>query len=312
MQPQSKTFLSSGNLIADRRFEWARDCEAKGDLQGAAHLMLQTLELMPNYASAWFALGEIREKAGDRSGAIEAYRKAIDADSDDRHGALLPLMRLGAVPAQEMPAAYMKALFDQYSPSFDSALVDGLGYRAPALLRDAVEKACRTLGRPMRFGSVLDLGCGTGLAGDIFRFCSDWLAGVDISPGMIAQARAKVLYDRLQIAELAAFLREENDSGAKHHLVLAADVFVYVPDLGGIARMVACILARDGLFAFTVERHEGDDVILRETNRFAHSAAHVRAAAADAGLSLVSLDEISARTEKRHDVPGLLAVARLS
>ena len=28
--------LSSGNLIADRRFEWARDCQAKGDLAGAA------------------------------------------------------------------------------------------------------------------------------------------------------------------------------------------------------------------------------------------------------------------------------------
>ena len=35
--------LSSGNLIADRRFEWARDYVAKGDLAGAADLLMQTL-----------------------------------------------------------------------------------------------------------------------------------------------------------------------------------------------------------------------------------------------------------------------------
>ena len=44
--------LSSGDVIADRRFEWARDREAKGDLTGAADLLLQALELAPAYASA--------------------------------------------------------------------------------------------------------------------------------------------------------------------------------------------------------------------------------------------------------------------
>ena len=75
MQPQP-IHLPSGNLIADRRFEWARDLEAKGDLAGAADLLTQALELAPGYASAWFALGELREKLGDRDGAIAAFREA--------------------------------------------------------------------------------------------------------------------------------------------------------------------------------------------------------------------------------------------
>ena len=33
-----------------------------------------------------------------------------------------------------------------------------------------------------RFGTMLDLGCGTGLAGAAFRPHVDWLAGVDLSP----------------------------------------------------------------------------------------------------------------------------------
>ena len=48
----SPIFLSSGDVIADRRFEWARDRESKGDLTGAADLLMQALELAPSYASA--------------------------------------------------------------------------------------------------------------------------------------------------------------------------------------------------------------------------------------------------------------------
>ena len=56
--------MSSGDLIADRRFEWARDSQTKGDLAAAADLFAQTLELAPGYAAAWFALAELRDKAG--------------------------------------------------------------------------------------------------------------------------------------------------------------------------------------------------------------------------------------------------------
>ena len=98
-------FLSSGNLIADRRFEWARDLADKGDFTAAAGLLAQTLELAPAYASAWFTLGEVRARLDDREGAVAAFRKAADADPLDRHGAKLHLIRLGAAPAAAPPAA---------------------------------------------------------------------------------------------------------------------------------------------------------------------------------------------------------------
>lgn len=112
MQPLSSLFLSSGDLVADRRFEWARDCEAKGDLPGAADLLEQALELVPGYASAWFTLGEIAEKLDDRERAVWAYGRAREVDPDDRHGAVMCLMRLGAADVAEMPQAYVRALFD--------------------------------------------------------------------------------------------------------------------------------------------------------------------------------------------------------
>jgi predicted TPR repeat methyltransferase len=300
--------LSSGNLIADRRYEWARDLETKGDLAGATDLLMQALELAPAYASAWFALGEVREKLGDRGGAIAAFEKAQAADPEDRHGATLHLIRLGAAPTQAMPEGYMRALFDGYAPAFDQALTEGLGYRAPELLLRAVEAAHS--GDRMKFGSVLDLGCGTGLAGAAFRSFCDWLVGVDLSPAMLAQARAKGLYDRLIEGEVVSFLGQEAEVKALHHLILAADVFMYLDDLTPVLKAAALVLAPSGLIAFSVETHDGDDVILRDTLRYAHSAAYVRAALAAAGLDLVSLDSAATRTEKGVAVSGLILVAR--
>jgi predicted TPR repeat methyltransferase len=305
VQTLSTNFLSSGDLIVDRRFEWARDREEKGDLQGAADLLAQALELVPGYASAWFALGEIREKLGDRSGAIEAFGQALKADPADRHGARLYLTRLGAGEAGAMPPAYLRALFDHYAPAFDQAL-DALAYRAPALLLAAVEKAAA---KPLRIGAMLDLGCGTGLAGAAFRPHVDWLTGVDLSAGMVAQARAKGIYDRLHVGDILDHLRAEADAGAAYHLVAAADVLVYFHDLFAVVGAVARVLAPGGLFAFTTETHDGDGVILRETLRYAHGETHVRAALVAAGLRQVSIDKASTRTEKGVAVPGLVVIA---
>jgi NitT/TauT family transport system substrate-binding protein len=149
---------------------------------------------------------------------------------------------------------------------------------------------------PLRLGSVLDLGCGTGLGGAAFRPSCDWLVGVDISPGMIEQARAKGLYDRLVVSDLLEFLAAE--AGAPHHLTLAADVFVYCSDLAPIATAVAKVLAPSGLFAFTVETHDDPNVRLQGTLRYAHSPSHVRNAITAAGLELRQLTAASTRNEK--------------
>jgi predicted TPR repeat methyltransferase len=302
--------LPSGNLLADRRYEWARDLAAKGDLAGAADLLLQALELAPGYAAAWFALGKLREKLGERDGAIAAFAQARAADPQDRHGARLHLIRLGAEPLASMPDAYVRTLFDGYAGAFDQALTQGLGYRAPELLLSAVEAA--RLGERMKFGSVLDLGCGTGLAGAAFRPHCDWLVGVDLSPAMLAQARAKGLYDRLVEGDVAAFLATEAAAKARYHLIVAADVFMYLADLAPVLRAAARVAAPSAIIAFSVESHDGDGVILSETLRYAHGAAYVRAALAAAGLQLVSLETAATRTERNVPVPGLIAVANLS
>jgi predicted TPR repeat methyltransferase len=304
-------FVSSGDLIADRRYEWALHHAGRGDYSGAADILDQTVALAPAFATAWFALGAIRERLGDRAGALAAFEKARNSDPEDYHGARLQLARLGSGDASPaMSGAYIRRLFDQYAGRYDAALTGRLAYRGPAILRDAVEKARQPADTGPRFRSALDLGCGTGLGGDAFRPLVDWLVGVDLSPAMAAQAAAKGLYDRLVTADLTDFLADEAGKAAKYHLVLAADVFVYVNDLAPIIAAVARVLAPGGIVAFTVETHAGDGVKLLPTLRYAHGEAYIRRTLETSGLTVAHLSEAAVRSEKAMPVEGLVVVAQ--
>jgi predicted TPR repeat methyltransferase len=299
--------MSSGDVLADRRFDFARDLQMRGDLAGAADLFTQATELAPDFATAWFGLGEVREELGEREAAIAAYQRARASDPADRNGAGLRLMRLGAAELAGMPPTYVSALFNQYAPKFEASLVDQLDYRGPALLFKAVLATRVAARKPAFFRRAIDLGCGTGLAARAFAAQIDRIIGFDLSPRMIERAGETGLYAELEVADLVDGLSSKPDASAD--LILAADVMVYVHDLIPPLRQAARVLAPGGLLAFTVETYPGEGVILGEGLRYAHGAACVRAAITAAGLALVQLDVASARTESGEPAPGLVAVA---
>ena len=305
-----RLFLSSGDLMADRRFDFARDLQLKGDLVAAADLLLQATELAPGFASAWFTLGEIRERLGEREAAITAFHKARVSDAEDRHGAALRLMLLGAEPLSDMPQAYVRALFDQYAPRFEASLVGDLGYRGPALLFKAVLAVCAAIRKPAFFKRAIDLGCGTGLAANAFAREVDHFTGIDLSPRMIERARATGSYAELEVADMVQGLVTKPDASAD--LILAADAMVYVADLAPVLREAKRVLVSGGLLAFTVETHRGDGVLLGKGLRYAHGSLYVRAAIDAAGLKLSHFDDLSARNEDYTPVPGLVVVAEKS
>jgi predicted TPR repeat methyltransferase len=302
-----RLFLSSGDLIADRRFEYARDLQLKGDLPAAADLLEQAVDLAPNFSSAWFTLGEIRVQLNQHDAAIAAFRRACESDLQDRHGAAVWLMRLGAEGLGEMPKGYVQTLFDQYAPRFEAALLGDLDYRAPQLLFKAVIAVRNAARKPAFFKRAIDLGCGTGLGAAAFAKEVDHFIGIDLSPGMLEQARATGLYAELEVADMVEGLRAKPDASA--NLLLAADAMCYVGDIGPVLVEAARVLAPGGTFAFTLETHGGEGVVLGEGRRFAHAADHVRGEILAAGLSVAHLERASPRKEDNEPVQGLVAVA---
>ncbi|KWV48731.1 methyltransferase [Bradyrhizobium macuxiense] len=303
----ARLFLSSGDLVADRRYEFARDLQLKGDLPAAADLLEQAIELAPKFTSAWFTLGDIRRQLGQREAAIAAFRAACEADLDDRHGASLRLMQLGAQAVASMPPAYVQTLFDQYAPRFEHALVGDLDYRGPALLFNAVLSVRATSRKPAFFKRAIDLGCGTGLAAGAFAKHVDRFIGIDLSPRMIEKARATGFYAELEVDDMLKGITGKPDASAE--LILAADAMVYVADLAPVLAEARRVLVPGGVLAFTTETHDGEDVIIGDGLRYAHSAAYVRTSVAAAGLALVQIEDLSARNEDNVPAPGLVAVA---
>jgi predicted TPR repeat methyltransferase len=294
---------SSGDILADRRADYAEMLFGSGEAGPAAELMLGALELAPGWAMGWFRLGEFHETAGDLEAAAEAWRMAQKLDPADRAGAALKLALIGKADAGDPPpSAFVEALFDQYAEKFDRALVDTLGYRVPEFLAEAI-----TAAGPRRFARAIDLGCGTGLMGDRLRPMAETLVGYDISAEMLRKARAKGLYDRLEKADLQAFSYE----GPKADLVTAADVFMYVGALEGVMRTGAGLLVGDGLFAFSVEKQDAaNGFALQQSRRYAHSEAYVRRVLGKAGLAVVSLEEKIIRQDRDEPVTGLIVVAK--
>jgi predicted TPR repeat methyltransferase len=303
----ARLFFSSGDLIADRRFEFARDLLLKGDLAAAAELLEQATELAPKFASGWFTLGEIRQRLGQRAPAIAAFQEARAADPEDRHGAAVWLMRLGAEQLSEMPKGYVRTLFDQYAPRFEAALLGDLNYSAPQLLFKAVLAARLVAKKPAFFKRGIDLGCGTGLGAAAFARGVDHFIGIDLSPKMIEQARATGLYAVLEVDDMIEGLRNKSDASAE--LVLAADALVYVGDLSPVLTQVRRVLTPQGLMAFTLETHGEDGVVMGAGLRYSHGADNVRRAIEAAGLTTVKLEQASPRTEDNEPVRGLVVVA---
>ncbi|MBV1704782.1 MAG: methyltransferase domain-containing protein [Hyphomicrobiales bacterium] len=302
----AREHASSGDPRADARHEWGRASLAAGDAPGAADLFAQALDLAPGWAAGWMALGDARERLGDRDGAVAAYAHARACDGADSLGAAAALARLGAGdPAAELPQAYVRRLFDAYATDFDAHLSGALAYRGPELLRAAVEAAAP--GR--RFGRMMDLGCGTGLAGVAFASMADRIEGADLSPAMLARARGRGLYLALHEADFVAALDRSGEDA--FDLVVAADAFVYLGDLAPVLRAAARAMAAGGLIAFTAQAaaQGARPFALGPDQRFAHARAHVEAALADAGLATRSFADGSTRREGGLPVPGWVVVA---
>jgi predicted TPR repeat methyltransferase len=305
------TQFSSGDVIADRRADYARMLADNGEHEAAVELMEQALEIAPAWTAGLVRLADYAEKTGAKDKAIAALRRVLELDAEDLFGARLKLALLGAEDVPEAPpSAYVEALFDDYADRFDKALVERLDYTVPGKLAALVAEH-----HPGRFATTVDLGCGTGLFGAEIRERTDRLEGFDLSVNMLGKAEDKRLYDLLAKADLsldveASGLFAAELPPARADLVSAADVLMYLGDLGNAVLLAAALAAPRGLFAFSVEdAGEGDGFLLAPSLRYAHTEAHVRTRLVESGFEMVTLRRTTIRMDGGKPISGILFLA---
>ena len=258
--------------------------------------------LSPRHPDTRRMLGLAYCVLGQRDKAIELYEEWL---KDDPGNPVVEHLLAGCtgrdVPARTSDAC-VQIIFDNFAASFESKLAH-LRYRAPSLVQMMLEGSGRTAARDLE---VLDAGCGTGLCGPLIAPYAKRLTGVDLSAGMLAQAKSKEIYDELVQGELSEFLRSR--PGA-FDLIVSADTLVYFGDLTDVAGAARAALRPGGMFVFTLEElpvgDGGPEVSLEPHGRYAHALPYVERTleAARFGTTIVRAE---LRMESGSPVPGFV------
>jgi predicted TPR repeat methyltransferase len=278
----------------------------QGNLEDALTAYRQAILLKPRHADAYKNMGRALYAARRVKEAVEVYQQWLKQDPDNPVAQHMLAASSGEAVPERASDEYVQQVFDKFSGSFDEVL-KGLEYRAPQLIAEAVEQ---TLGAPTATLDVIDAGCGTGLCGPHLKQYAGHLVGVDLSPGMLAKASGRGVYDDLVYSELTAFLSSRH---AACDLIVSADTLCYFGTLDAVLRAAAGALRGDGRLMFTVEHASQEDAPkgfrIHPHGRYSHTERYVRDMVGQAGLSLTSIREEVLRKEGDKPVAGLVVVA---
>ncbi len=274
---------------------------AQGKVQTAYICGKRAMELDPGISEGWYDLGEICQCLGKRDEAKIAYRNYLDAVPDDGEIAHILIALNDEAPPERASDHAIRHIYKNFAASYESRMLEDLKYAGPQRMIEAVDSVIGGKGGL----AVLDLGCGSGLAGVTFRPRAASLVGVDLSPEMLELARARNLYDQLETGEVIAWLGQGD---ALFDLIVSTDVIIYFGDLSFIVAAAARRLKPGGIFAFSSELGTRPPFHLTDTGRYNHHPDHIREVADKNGLVLASYREAFLRMEYGEEVMGLFAV----
>ena len=272
----------------------------------AAQCYSKVITLRPQHREARRLLALAHCTLGEVAEAVKIFEDWLVEEPAD------PVARhmLAACTGRDVPARasadFVERTFDSFAASFESKL-ERLSYRAPELVVAMLQQSgLEPLGRL----NVLDVGCGTGLAGPLVAPYARSLVGVDLSEQMLTRAKEKQVYDELTRADLVEYLRETKNT---FDVIVAVDTLVYFGNLDDVFAAAAEALRPNGLFVFTLERAAGltSDTAhhrLEVHGRYSHHEHYVRGLLALSGLE-PEIARADLRMEAGLPVAGLVVRA---
>jgi len=258
----------------------------------------------PNEALLYNMCGGCYASLGQLDMAVMNYKKALAIKPDyavPQH----MLNSLIGYTSKEPPKEYIKNLFDDFAERFDDSLVQKLDYKLPFLMKELILKLDPN---KSKFDKVIDLGCGTGLAGKGLRGISNNLTGIDLSENMVAKAMELDVYDSLIVGDIVDIL---SSSQEKYDLFISLDVLIYIGDVKSIFNAVRNCSNKNAFFIFSVETQEEDGYSLLKSARYAHSENYILNITSD-GFKVVDSQDVRLRKEGDSWIDGKIFILQAS
>jgi predicted TPR repeat methyltransferase len=253
--------------FADAHYNLGVTLKELGRLDEAEASFKQAIALKPDFAEAHYNLGNTLKELG-RLDEVEASFKQAIALKPNYAEAEHILAALTGETTATAPRAYVEGLFDNYAAKFENSLVDNLEYKIPKVIAEIIIKDSKF----DLLGSIMDLGCGTGLFGmEIKQFC-EHLEGVDLSQKMLEKAKGKDVYNKLIKQDIVTYLSNES---LNFDYFISTDVFIYIGDLSDVFRLIKSRNKTGGKLAFSTEDYDGDDFFLEQSGRYSHSKNYI-------------------------------------
>jgi predicted TPR repeat methyltransferase len=279
----------------------------KGQFEGAADALERAIELAPQMTDARRVLCGVLRRAERFAELESAFDDWLERDPTNPVARHLKAALSGSQVPTRAPDEYVRSVFDQFAAHFDEDLAQ-LGYEVPQLIAAALAK---TLGPAHRHLVILDAGCGTGLCGVPLRAFAARLEGVDLSPQMVKLAEQRNVYDRLEVAELTAFMGGRE---AAYDVIVSSDTLTYFGDLRPPLASACVALKAGGRLIFSLELGEEGSTQngfqLQPNGRYHHSAPYVKQSVNDVGFRLDACETIVMRMEAGKEVQAILVQAK--
>ena len=283
-----------------------------GRLEDAEASCKKAIAIKPDYAEAHSNLGNALIELGRLEDAEASYKKAIAIKPDYAANLSHSIASLNGLNPVRAPDAYISNLFDGYANKFESSLVGKLNYRIPTIVANFLRPLISSAN--LHF-DILDLGCGTGLAGEALIDVAKTLVGIDLSKEMLKIAEAKNIYTRLIQDEIHHALSQER--GASFDIIVSSDVFIYIGDIKVISDQVYDVLKQGGFFAYSTEAllpaSNGKEDFLPDyklnlSGRYSHSSKYLLGLIDAKRFTLHTLELTQIRLEKGQPVMGYVVI----
>ena len=144
-------------------------------------------------------------------------------------------------------------------------------------------------------GSILDLGCGTGLTGEKIRPHCTNLEGIDLSKKMLEIAKSRNVYDKLSHVDIVEYL---SYAKLEFDYFIATDVFVYIGDLSEVFRLIKVRNKKSGKLIFSTEHTNEKGFHLEKSGRYSHSKSYIEELCTEFSFSISHFSETNLRKEK--------------